>query len=630
MKPPEVSVAGEDGVPERPSQPVSSMNLTMGAVVRWEAPRPEALADAFPGIRVKSLCGVGGMGAVYRAEQVRLGRDVAVKILPAVATPDKAARERFEREARILSGLNHPHILHLHDFGALPDSTLYLVMEWAGGGDLARLLDGKPQPLDKVVAMVRQISAALEAAHARGVIHRDLKPANVLVLDDGRLTLADFGLAHASGAAAVTLTQTGTIFGTFDYMAPEQLEAAGQVTPASDLYSLGVMTYLMVTGRLPRGAYARPSRITGAPEAVDAFLNSAMATDPRKRPANATAFARGFEFACNAPARLRQRQLIVLGVALVALALVWARGAIINSERQAFLAEKEEAARVAAQNESQLEAMREMQREERRAARETALRLAAEAAVAKAQAEAEVEAARHAEQARAAATAANAAAATTMVETPPVVAPDPVPEVNAVPEITPPAVVKAEMPQVPWSWVLPDVVPADNALSGDWRMTRGELVSGDGRCVLALPVRLAINYDIAIEFTRTAGRNSVAVFLPTISGTGTFEVDAWDLGIAGMQMIDGEDMRRTNRYFPARIENGVTNRLILEVRGAKVSASWNGESKMSWDLTASRVRLPPLWQVKPDVGLCVGSWSSPTTFNRIAYRAYPLEATAAH
>jgi hypothetical protein len=623
MKPPEVCVAGEDGAPERPSLPTSSTNLTMGAVVHWEAPTAEALANSFPGIRVKSLCGVGGMGAVYRAEQVRLGRDVAVKILPAVATPDAAARERFEREARILSGLNHPHILHLHDFGALPDSTLYLVMEWAGGGDLAHLLDGKPQPLDKVLAMVKQIAAALEAAHARGVIHRDLKPANVLVLEDGRLTLADFGLAHASGAAAVTLTHTGTIFGTFDYMAPEQLESAANVTSAVDLYAFGVMTYLMVTGRLPRGAYARPSRITGAPEAVDVFLNSAMATDPRKRPANAEAFAREFEFACHAPARLRQRQLIVLGVALVTLALVWARGAIINSERAAFMSEKEEAARVAEQQADQLAAMREAQREERRMAREAALKAAAEMAVAQARAKAEaaVEAARVAEQAR-------LAGAAVAVESPPVVVAEAEPVVKVEPEPASAAELKAELPQVPWIWVLPEVVTAENALSGDWRMTRGELVSGDERCVLALPVRLAINYDVAVEFTRMSGKNSVAVFLPTISGTGTFEVDAWDLGIAGMQMIDGEDMRRTGRYFPARIENGVTNRLILEVRGAKVAATWNGESQMSWDLTKNRVRVPPLWQVKPDAGLCVGSWSSPTTFHRIAYRAYPIATTA--
>lgn len=614
MKPPEVSVAGEDGAPKRPSQPVSSTNLTMGAVVRWEAPTAEALADSFPGIRVKSLCGVGGMGAVYRAEQVRLGRDVAVKILPGVATPDVGARERFEREARILSGLNHPHILHLHDFGALPDSTLYLVMEWAGGGDLAHLLDGKPQPLDKVVAMVKQIAAALEAAHGRGVIHRDLKPANVLVLEDGRLTLADFGLAQASGAAAVTLTQTGTIFGTFDYMAPEQLESAGHVTPASDLYSLGVMTYLMVTGRLPRGAYARPSRITGAPEAVDEFLNSAMATDPGKRPANAAAFARQFEFACRAPERRRQRQLIVLGVALVVLALAWARAAIIASEREAFTREQEEAAVLAEQKVSQLEARREAQREERRIARETALKAAAEAAVAEVRAA--EEAARLAEQAKAAEL---AEAAVVVVEAAPVVV-EPAPE--------PAPVVKAELPPVAWTWILPDVKPGEHALTGEWRMKGGELISGDGRCVLSLPVRMAINYDVAIEFTRISGRNSVAVFLPTISGTGTFEVDAWDLGIAGLQMIDGEDMRRTNRFFPARLENGVKNRLILEVRGAKVSASWNGEPRMSWDVTANRMRIPPLWQVKPDVGLCVGSWSSPTTFNRIAYRAYPIETTA--
>lgn len=312
---------------------------TSGVVTRWEAPTAEMLADAFPGLKVRALCGVGGMGAVYRAEQARLGRTVAVKILSTGSAPDDEAIERFEREARILSGLNHPHILSLHDFGALPDGTLYLVMEWAGGGDLSKLLAGRAHPPGLVRIWVDQIAAALGAAHARGVIHRDLKPANVLVLEDGRLTLADFGLAHAAGGFTAALTAKGAIFGTFEYMAPEQMESAGRVTPAADLYALGVMTYQMLTGRVPRGAYARPSRLARVPPEVDAFLDAAMATDVNRRPRDAGEFARLFERACGAPRRRLRRQLIGLGITLIIFTLAWARAEIIRAEREAAWAE---------------------------------------------------------------------------------------------------------------------------------------------------------------------------------------------------------------------------------------------------------------------------------------------------
>jgi serine/threonine protein kinase len=573
-------------------------------LVRWQAPAADALTNSFPGLRVAALAGVGGMGAVYRAEQSRLGRTVAVKILPPVAAPDDEARERFEREARILSGLNHPHILQIHDFGALADGTLYLVSEWASGGDLAKLLDGKPHPPAEVQVWVRQIAAALEAAHARGVIHRDLKPGNVLVHADGRLTLADFGLAHAGGGGFTTaLTMPGAIFGTFEYMAPEQMEAAGRVTPASDIFALGVMTYQMLTGRVPRGAYTRPSRLVRVPSEVDTFLDLAMANDPARRPKNATEFSRLFDRACLAPARRRQRQLIGLGVTLVVLALAWARSEIIHSEREAAAAEARTAALVA---EARLMDAR----------RQAAAALAAAAEAAEVSRFEPVTVSPPSPPPEPAA---------------PVVTPEPLPEPSPAlnePAVEPPKsepVVQADVPAVPWTWVLPEVNPADHSFTGDWRMTRGELVSADGRCTLSLPVRLAINYDVAIEFTRNEGRHSVAVFLPTLAGVGTFEVDAWDLGIAGLQMIDGQDMRRTNRFFPARLDNGQKHRLIIEVRGNKVSVSWDGEPRMSWDLADRRLRIPPLWQVRPEIGLGVGTWSSPTTFHRIAYRSWPAD-----
>ena len=601
--------------PQKPVRTVVARTVA-GSVVRWAAPPAESLSDSFPGLKVRALCGVGGMGAVYRAEQARLGRTVAVKILPVSITPDDEARERFEREARILSGMSHPNVLGIHDFGALEDGTLYLVMEWAAGGDLAKLLDGKGHPVAKVQAWVRQIAAALTAAHARGIIHRDLKPANVLVLEDGRLTLADFGLAHAQGGGFTTaLTNVGALFGTFEYMAPEQMESAGKVTPATDIYALGVITYQMLTGRVPRGAYARASRLSRVPSEVDVFLDSALANDPAKRPKNALEFSRLFDRACNAPRRRIRRQLVGLGITLVVFTLAWARAEIIRAEREAARAEAT-AARVA----EALTAATLARQDERNEPKPEPV-MAPEPESAMPQAPVPVL------EPEPVATPLSSSAAPEPAPAPVVDAPPPV-EIVATPEPTPvPPVVetKPEIAPVPWTWVLPEVKPGEQTLAGEWKMARGELVSGDGRCALTLPVKLAINYDVAVEFTRNAGKNSVAVFLPTLSGVGVFEVDAWDLGIAGLQLIDGEDMRRQSRFFPARLKNGETHRLIIEVRGDQVAVNWDGEPRMTWSLTDRRLRIAPLWQIKPEVGLGVGSWMSPTTFHRIAYRSWPAD-----
>ncbi len=602
----------------KPVNPPAPAEATPGAAKgsgapRWRAPEASDLGDSIPGLHVAALAGIGGMSAVYRAEQSRLGRTVAVKILPTSSTPDPEARERFQREARILSGLNHPHILHIHDFGALPDGTLYLVTEWADGGDFSKLIGGQAHPPAQVIAWVRQIAEALDAAHARGVIHRDLKPANVLVFEDGRLSLSDFGLAHAAGGGFTAgLTAAGAVFGTFEYMAPEQMESADSVTGAADIYALGVMTYQMLTGRVPRGAYARPSRLAKVPSEVDAFLDAAMSTDPARRPKSGAEFARLFAHACRASQRRRQRRIVVLGATLVALALVWARSEIIRSEREAAAA----AARSAA-------VVTELRLLEARRERAEAL-AAAEAAR---QARAAAEAAAAAASARSVASA-DTGASSGEAASPPVPA-DPIPAPSST-EVAAPAIVespaeKPDAPAVPWSWVLSDVKPAADALAGEWKLVRGELVSGEDRCALALPVRLAINYDIAIEFTRNSGDNSIAVFVPTLSGVGTFEIDAWDLGIAGLQMIDGRDMRKTDRFFPARLLNGEKHRLILEVRGSRVTASWDGEPRMVWNLGTQKLHIPAMWQMRPEIGLGLGSWNSPTTFHRIAYRVWPAD-----
>jgi eukaryotic-like serine/threonine-protein kinase len=206
---------------------------------------------------VSGPLGSGGMGEVYRAKDTRLGRDVAIKVLPESFTGDGAALQRFEREAKTISGLNHPHICVLYDVGH-QDGLQYLVMEYVEGETLAKRLEKGPLPQDQVLKYGAQIAEALDKAHHSGIVHRDLKPGNVMLTATGA-KLLDFGLAKETAGlatlATVTgtspaspLTQQGTIVGTFQYMSPEQIEGK-EVDGRSDIFSLGAVLYEMITGK---------------------------------------------------------------------------------------------------------------------------------------------------------------------------------------------------------------------------------------------------------------------------------------------------------------------------------------------------------------------------------------------
>src|SRR5580692_6937401 len=201
--------------------------------------------------------GTGGMGEVYRARDTRLGRDVAIKVLPKEMSADAVRRQRFEREAKTISGLNHPNICTLHDVGS-QDGVDYLVMERLEGETLAKRLEKGPLPLEQVLKYAAQIADGLDTAHRSGVVHRDLKPGNLMLTPSGA-KLLDFGLAKPTMEAVslVTMTtmaptqspvtQEGMIVGTFQYMSPEQVEGK-EVDGRSDIFSLGAVLYEMVTG----------------------------------------------------------------------------------------------------------------------------------------------------------------------------------------------------------------------------------------------------------------------------------------------------------------------------------------------------------------------------------------------
>ena len=206
---------------------------------------------------IKDLIGAGGMGEVYRARDGRLGRDVAVKVLPRSLSDDPDRLRRFEREARAAGQLNHPNVIAIHDIG-VEGTTSYIVSELLEGSDLRERLEGGPLAPRKAIQYAIQIAKGLSAAHAKGIAHRDLKPENVMVLSGDHVKILDFGLAKLlrsepgdpdqTGPLGTQLTATGTILGTASYMSPEQIR--DQATDhRTDIFALGAMLYEMLAGR---------------------------------------------------------------------------------------------------------------------------------------------------------------------------------------------------------------------------------------------------------------------------------------------------------------------------------------------------------------------------------------------
>jgi serine/threonine-protein kinase len=257
---------------------------------------PDLLPGAeIAGCRIEAVAGRGGMGIVYRATQLSLGRPVAVKLIAPERAGDPGFRERFERESRVAAAIDHPNVIPVYAAGE-ERGHLYLVMRYVNGTDLQGLLARERRvPPARVAAIGLQVGAALDAAHAVGLVHRDVKPANVL-LSGEHAYLADFGLSQLVGTDA-RLTSTGQWIGTADFMAPEQF-AGEEVDARADVYALGCVLYNALTGETPypRGTVPatmlahmhddppRPSEVAdGVPAGFDRVIARALAKDPEAR-----------------------------------------------------------------------------------------------------------------------------------------------------------------------------------------------------------------------------------------------------------------------------------------------------------------------------------------------------------
>src|SRR6202142_1475604 len=259
--------------------------------------------------RVLSKLGGGGMGIVYEAEDLRLGRHVALKFIPEHLAKDPRSLERFMREARAASQLNHPNICTIHD---IEDNNghPFIVMERLEGESLKQRIRGNPLELEEILEIAIQVADALVASHAKGIIHRDIKPANIFLTKTGQVKVLDFGLAklareqvaNSEGNYEDSLTQMGVIPGTAVYMSPEQARSE-ELDPRSDLFSFGVVLYEMATGKKPfRGANvgttldamlhqkpAAPRTLNPAlPAPIEGIIGKAMEKDRDKRYATAT------------------------------------------------------------------------------------------------------------------------------------------------------------------------------------------------------------------------------------------------------------------------------------------------------------------------------------------------------
>lgn len=251
----------------------------------FQAPPAEEINSFLPNYQVDSLLATGGMGAVYQGTQISLDRPVAIKVLPRELSSTEEFRQSFEKEAKLMARLNHPNLISVYDFGNI-DGMLYLTMEFVNGQTLFEAHNGQILETTDALELVSSICRGLENAHQAGILHRDIKPANILYNSQGQPKIGDFGLARPS-----TDIESGVIYGTPGYSAPEVIKDPSAVGPATDVFSVGVLLYELLTARLPEAPYVAIDHLSRPPVSVDAVIQQSIHPDPQQRFQSAGEFA---------------------------------------------------------------------------------------------------------------------------------------------------------------------------------------------------------------------------------------------------------------------------------------------------------------------------------------------------
>ena len=248
-------------------------------------PSVDHLAALLPAYKFDKLIATGGMGAVYKATQTSLDRPVAVKVLPPELGESKTFRESFVKEAKLMARLNHPNLISVFDFGEI-EGMLYIVMEFVDGATLHEKIYGNPLKQQEALEITIAICRGLANAHEAGILHRDIKPANIFITQSGIPKVGDFGLARPSGD-----TETGIIFGTPGYTAPEVLGAPDKVGPATDIFAVGVMLYELLSGKIPGTLYEPITKYAKCDPMIDRLIRKAVSAKLEQRYSSSEDFA---------------------------------------------------------------------------------------------------------------------------------------------------------------------------------------------------------------------------------------------------------------------------------------------------------------------------------------------------
>lgn len=506
----------------------------LGQGVGAASPLPE-----LPGYTVMREIGRGGMGVVTLAIQQSLDREVAIKQVAIGVNADPSILERLEREARIMAKLRHPNIVTIHSFERTSEQSATIVMEYVSGGNLREQIDQHPHgaPLDQALVWLKEIAAALSAAHAAGIAHRDIKPENVLIAEDGQARVTDFGLALPMEQPTTRLTHTGSTVGTLDYIAPEVFESA-QCDARSDLYSLGVIGYELLTGKTPRGSFAAPHEVRdGIPKTVSQVIMDALRPDPSLRPQTAEAFAAKLNLA---PAKNKLASMLTMAAIAALLGLVLAK--VVKEPAPA--------------------------------------------------------------------------------SSPETTTPSPVTTMQAPSVDATPTLAMTPAPNPAWRSLLgsnPDM----RVVSGQWHVANGQAESNGDIAILALKRSMPPAYEVELQFTRSSGEHSIALFFAANGSVGTVDIDGWDNHLSGVQSLNGVDLRN-GPHFSFALENGRRYTLLVQVRPEMIRVYLDGAL---WQTVAIEIRqlgvvFPWAWEPTPATcSLAIGSYQSPTVFDQVRWRA---------